>query len=447
MKKYFLSVIFLLSRYHKEIVPFKNLLSRNKKILLCEGYSINGESNGFEYNSNIINSAYVPSKESHRENMDFYGGANSGHSLASSRSQTNHEESLRSSSYTGFSPSSHNAGFPSSYTTTATRENLASFPSSAAQSSFDNYNSNSNGDSTFEAYTQGSDQVASDFDQLSGTNKHKNLSYMRFSDNVPGATNTGNYPELGTEASTYRGDYSGDPFRGQTSQSAGFMDSVDPTFNREVSNLFGSTNGDYSYGKHKENAFGIGGSSSSKFVNEIYSTHPETRYVRGSHGSMSRDYPSSMFLSNSGSSPFSNVRGAAAAAYGSGKYKYNKYLGDYTSTAGLNYLSKEQDIDYLLNNYGKSGGKLATIKEVRPSSITSQVYPGPSYLSKVVGGYKSKPSIMNLYHSSSPIGYSSMSGLHSSFSGNSYADGPLLRRYRSSSSYVPGHASTYSGYY
>lgn len=445
MKKYFfLCVILLLSRYHKEIVPFKNLLSANKKqILLCGGYSINGESNGFEYSSNIINGAYVPSKESHRENMDFYGGANSGHSLTNSRGQSNHEESLRSSSYTGFSPSSHNTGFPSSYTTTATRENLASVPYTA-QSSFDNYNSNSNnGDSTFEAYTQGSDQVASDFDQLFGTNRHKNFSYMKFSDNVPGATSTGNYPELGTEASTFRGDYSADPFRSHTSQSAGFMDSVDPTFN---SNLFGSTNGDYSYGKHKENAFGIGGSSS-KFVNEIYSMHPETRYVRGSHGSMSRDYPSSMFLSNSGSSPFSNVRGAAAAAYGSGKYKYNKYQGDYTSTAGLNYLSKEQDIDYLLNNYGKSGGKLATIKEARPSSITSQVYPGPSYLSKVVG-YKSKPSIMNLYHSSSPIGYSSMSGLHSSFSGNSYADGPLLRRYRSSSnSYVPGHASTYSGYY
>ena len=163
----------------------------------------------------------------------------------------------------------------------------------------------------------------------------------------------------------------------------------------------------------------------------------------------SRDYPSSMFLSNSGSSPYSNVRGAAAAAYGSGKYKYNKYLGDYTSTAGLNYLSKEQDLDYLVNNYGKSGGKLATIKEARPSSIASQLYPGgpSSYHSKIVGGYKSKPSIMNLYHSSSPIGYSSMSGLHSSFSGNSYVDGPLLRRYRSSSSYVPGHASTYSGYY
>ncbi|KAK9299079.1 hypothetical protein QLX08_007821 [Tetragonisca angustula] len=422
------------------------LLTRAEPATPVNSYSINGESNGFEYNSNIINGAYVPSKEGHRENMDFYGGANSGHSLTSSRGQASHEESLRSSSYTGFSPSSHNAGFPSSYTTTATRENLVSvpyIPSNAAQSSFDNYNSNSNsnnGDTTFEAYTQGSDQVASDFDQLSGTNRHKNLSYMRFSDNVAGATSAGNYPELGTEASTFRGDYSGDPFRGHASQSAGFMDSVDPTF----SNLFATANGDYSYGKQKENAFGIGGSGS-KFVNEIYSMHPETRYVRGSHGSMSRDYPSSMFFSNSGGSPFSNVRGAAA--YSSGKYKYNKYLGDYTATAGLNYLSKEQDIDHLLNNYGKSGGKLATIKEARPSSITSQVYPGPSYLSKVVGGYKSKPSIMNLYHSGSPIGYSSMSGLHSSFSGNSYADGPLLRRYRSSSSYVPGYASTYSGYY
>ncbi|XP_024222239.1 putative uncharacterized protein DDB_G0282133 isoform X1 [Bombus impatiens] len=421
------------------------LLTHAEPPASVNSYSINGENNGFEYNSNIINGAYIPGKEGHRENMDFYGGGNTGHSLTNSRSQGNLDESLRSSSYNGFSPSSHNTGFSTTYTTAATHDNLASssyFPNNAAQSSFDSYNNNNNADSAFEAYTQGSDQAGSDFNQFSA-NKHKNPSYMRFSDNISGATSTGSYPET-SEASSFRGDYSGDSFRSHTSQNTGFIDNADPAFNREVSNFFNSPSTDYSYGKHKENTFG----GSNKFMTDIYSMNPDTRYVRGNHGNVGRDYASSMFLANSGqSSPFGNVRGNAGA-YGSGKFgKYNKHSGDYTSSAGLNYLSKEQDVDYLLSSYGKGSGKLAVIKEGRPSSYVSQSYlGGPSYLNKIIGSYKSKPSFMNSYHSSSPIGYSSMSGLHGSSSGNSYADSPPLRRYRSNS-YIPGHVSPYPGYY
>ncbi|XP_017789915.1 PREDICTED: uncharacterized protein LOC108572228 [Habropoda laboriosa] len=408
-------------------------------------YSISGDNNGFEYNSNVISGGtYMPGKEGHRENTDFYAVGSSGHAVSNGRSQGNLEESLRSSSYSGFSPSSHNTGF-SSYST-ASRDNLATSPYyNAAQSSYDSYTSSSNnGDSSFEAYTQGSDQAGSDFSQFS-TSKAKSPTYTRYSDNLPGASSTGSYPELTTDTSSFRGDYSGDSFRSQTTHTAGFVDGGDQSYNREPSNLFNSPSNDYSYGKYKDGAFGVAGST--KFMNDVYSLHPETRYVRGSHGNMGHNYGSSMLLSNSASSPFSSVR-ASPSPYGSGKFsKYNKYMGEYGPTASLNYLSKEQDVDYLLSQYGKGSGKLASIKDSRPSNYGGQPYVGgPSYLSKLVGGYKSKPSYISSYPSSSPVGYSSMSNLHSSFSGNSYTDGPLLRRYRSSS-YVPGHGSTYSGYF
>lgn len=387
----------------------------------------------------------MPGKEGQRENIDYYGGGSNGHSLTNGKSQENLEESLRSSSYSGFSPSSHSTSF-SSYSG-GSRDNYAPSPyfvNNAAQSNFDSYSSGStNADSSFDAYNQGSDQVGSDFNQYTGS-KQKNPSYARFSDNLPGASNAGSYPELGTESSSFRAEYSGDSLRSHTSHNAGFMDGADHALSREATNPFNGPNNDYSYGKHKDALYGVGGGS--KFINDAYSLQPETRYVRGNHGNMARDYASSMFLSNSGNTPFSNVRGNAGA-YGSGKItKYNKYLGDYTPSAGLNYLSKEQDVDYLFGNYGKGSGKLTLIKDGRPGGYGSQTYlGGPSYVSKIVGGYKSKPSYMNSYSSSSPVGYSSMSGLHNSFS-NSYADGPLLRRYRSSS-YVPGHVSTYPGYY
>ncbi|XP_006623748.1 putative uncharacterized protein DDB_G0282133 isoform X2 [Apis dorsata] len=367
------------------------------------------ESNGFEYNSNIINNgAYMADKEGHRENMNFYGGGNSGHLLTNSRSQGNLEESLTSNSYNGFSPSSHNTDF-STYSNTGNRENLASnsyFANNAAQSSFGSYtSSNSNGDSTFKTYTHGNDQAGSDFNHFS-INKHKNLSYMKFSDNLTGATSAGNYPELGTENSSFREEYSGDSFRNHASNDAGFTDGADQIYNREVSNLFNSPNNDYSYGKHKDNTLNIGGSN--KFMNDVYSFHPETRYVRGNHGNMGRDYSSSMILSNPGNNPFGNIRGNSGGKLN----KYNKYLGN---------------------------GKLSTIKEGRPNNY----FGGSLYLGKIAGGHKSKSSFMNSYPSTSSIAYSSIPNLHSS---NSYADSPVLRRYRSNS-YVPGHASSYSGYY
>lgn len=390
-------------------------------------------------------------KDGHRENTDFYSGGSSGHPLTTSRSQGNLEESLRGSSYSGFSPSSHNAGF-TTYSA-GNRENLATSPyfmNNAAQSGFDSYASTSaNGDSTFETYTQGTDQPSADFTQFS-TSKNKSPSYMRFSDGLSGGSSTGSYPELGTtlnaDSSSFRGDYSADPYRSHTQPAASFVDSADQSFNREPANLFNNPSSDYTFSKPKDGVLGMAGST--KFTNDAYSIHPETRYVRGSHGnSMSRDYASSMFLGNSGSSPYSSTRGSPSI-YGSGKLsKHNKYMADYTSSGGLNYLSKEQDVDYLFGNYGKGGGKPATIKEARPSSYASQPYlAGPSYLNKIVGSYKSKPTFMSTYPGSSPVAYASMSGLPGSFSGNSYADGPLLRRYRSSS-YVPGHGSVYSGYY
>lgn len=370
-------------------------------------------------------------KEGHRENMDFYGGGNSGHLLTNSRSQGNLEESLTSNSYNGFSPSSHNTDF-STYSNTGNRENLASnsyFANNAAQSSFGSYtSSNSNGDSTFKTYTQGNDQTGSDLNQFS-INKHKNLSYMKFSDNLTGATSAGNYPELGTENSSFREEYSGDSFRNHASNDARFTDGADQIYNREVPNLFNSPNNDYSYRKHKDTTLNIGGSN--KFMNDVYSFHPETRYVRGSHGNMGRDYSSSMILSNPGNNPFGNIRGNNGV-YGK-LNKYNKYLGDYISN-GLNYFSKEQDIDYLFGNHGKGNGKLATIKEGRPNSY----FGGSLYLSKIVGGHKSKSNFMNSYPSTSSIPYSSIPNLHNSNS----ADSPVLRRYRSNS-YVPGHASSY----
>ncbi|CAL7938984.1 unnamed protein product [Xylocopa violacea] len=413
----------------------------------ANSYSIGGENNGFEYNSNIIGGAYMAGKEGHRESTDFYGGGSGGHALTNSRSQGNLEESLRSNSYSGFSPSSSHSATFSSYSTGG-RENLASSPyfvNNAAQSNYDSYaTTNSNGDSTFDSYTQGSDQVESDFGSIA-TSKHTKPSYMRYSDNLPGASSTGSYPELGTEGSSFRGEYPTDSFRSHASHGAGYMDSADQTFNREASNLFNSPSSDYSYVKSKDATFGTGGGH--KYTSDMYSPHPETRYVRGNHGSMVRDYPSSTFLSNSGSGPYSGIRGTPGA-YSSGKFnKYNKYTNDYTPSGGLNYLSKEQqDIDYLLSNYGKGSGKLIAVKEGRPSSYNSQPYlsgPGPSYLSKLIGDYKSKPSFASSYPSSPP-GYPS--SLHSSYSGNSYAEAPLLRRYRSSI-YVPRHPSTHSGYY
>ncbi|CAK9800847.1 hypothetical protein ANTQUA_LOCUS2595 [Anthophora quadrimaculata] len=408
-------------------------------------YSITGDNNGFEYSSNVISGgAYMPGKEGHRENTDFYTVGSGGHAVSNGRSQGNLEESLRSTSYSGFSPSSHNSAF-STYST-ASRDGLATSPYyNTAQSNYDSYTSSSNnGDTSFEAYTQGSDQAGSDFSQFS-TTKTKSPTYIRYTDNLSGATNTGSYPELSTDTSSYRGEYTGDSFRGQATHTAGFVDSGDQTYNREPSNLFNSPSNDYSYGKHKDGSYGVAGST--KFMNDVYSLHPETRYVRGSHGGMAHNYGSSMLLSNSASSPFSNIR-ATPSPYGSGKFsKYNKYLGEYGPTASLNYLTKEQDVDYLLSQYGKGSGKLGSIKESRPSSYSGQPYVGgPSYLSKIVGGYKSKPSFISTYPNSSPVGYTSMANLHSSFSGNSYNDGPLLRRYRSSS-YVPGHGSTYSGYF
>ncbi|XP_034187896.1 uncharacterized protein LOC117607838 [Osmia lignaria lignaria] len=399
-------------------------------------YSITGDNNGYEYNSNIINGAYIAGKEGHRETADFYSGGNNGHSLTTSRNQGNLEESLRSNSY-AFSPTSHNTGY-SEYSG-STRDNLASSPylvSNPAQSNYETYTSSSvNGDSNFESYTQGTDQASSDFNQFSS--KPKTSAFMRFADSLPGASSTVGYSELGSEGSSFK-EYSGDSFRGHTSQ-RGYMDG-DQVFHREPSSSFNSPSHDYSYSQQKDGMFGMGGGS--KYVNDIYPFHSDTRYVRGNHGAMG----SPVYVSSSAHSPFSGMRGSSGP-YGSGKYsKYNKYMGEYTPGGGLNYLSKDQDVDYLFSHYGKGSGKLVPFKETRPSSYGSQAYvAGPSYINKIIGIHKSKPSYMS-YSNGSPVGYSSMSNLHGSFSGNSYSDNPLLRRYRSSN-YVPGHPSIYSGYY
>nr|XP_031831959.1 probable serine/threonine-protein kinase clkA isoform X1 [Nomia melanderi] len=396
-------------------------------------YSITGD-NAFDYNSNVI-------KDGHRENTDFYSGGNSGHSLSNVRSQSSLEDSLRSNSYSGFSQNSHNSGFQG-FSSNA-RDNLGAssyFVNDPVQSSFEGYtNNNNNADSTFAGYTQGVDQMGSDFNQFS-SNKHKSPSYMRFSDNLPGASNTGSFPELTSESSSFR-DYSADTLRGHTA--GGYMDG-DQAFNREPSSLFnGPTTTDYSYGKHKEGLFGSG--NSNKYANDVYSPHPETRYVRGNHGNGGRDYGSPTYLSSSGNSFIANLRGGSDL-YNSGKYtKYNKYSGDYTPNTGSNYLSKDQETDYSLGNYGK--GKVTAFKDSRPSSYSTQTYPGgPSYLSKIAGGYKIKPNYMS-YPSSSSVGYSPMPNVHGNFNSNSYTDSPMLRRYRSSSGYIPGYGNIYAGYY
>ncbi|XP_076624657.1 uncharacterized protein LOC143343557 [Colletes latitarsis] len=397
-------------------------------------YSIRGDSNGFDYNTNAI-------KDGHRETTDFYAGGNSGHS-ANSRSQGSLEESLRTSTYSGFSPSSHESGFQGF--SSSGRENLGTssyFSSDPAQSSFDGFTtSNGNGDTTFDSYAaQSNDQTGSDFGQFS-SNKHKTSAYMRFSDNLPGASTVGSFTGVAPESSAFR-EYSGDAFRSHASD---YTDS-EQAFGREPSNLFNSPANDYSYGKHKEGVFGMGGGN--KYATDSYPLHTDMRYVRGNHGTMGRDYASTSYLSTSASSPFGGLRGTSGP-YSSGKVnKYNKYVSDYAPSAGLNYLSKDLDADYLFSNYGKGSGKSPALKDSRPSSYGGQAYlGGPSYLNKIAASYKSKPSYMN-YPSSSPIGYPSMSSLHSSFNGNSYADSPILRRYRSSSGYIPGHGSIYSGYY
>ncbi|XP_076681766.1 uncharacterized protein LOC143375948 [Andrena cerasifolii] len=412
-------------------------------------YSITGDNNGYEFNSNVINGAYMAGKEGHRESTDFYAAGNSGHSLASGRSQGNLEESLRSSSYSGFSPSSHNGGFQAY--AGSTRESLAASPyfmNDAAQSSFEGFtSSNSNGDSGFEGFAHGADQAGSEFSQFSNS-KPKSSGYMRYADNLPGASSAGSFSDLAPEGS-FR-EFSGDIFKGHVSDA--YMEG-DQAFSREPSSLFNSPGSDYPYRKHKEAAFAAGGSN--KYTPDVYSVHPDTRYVRGNHGNLGRDYASPVYLPSSASSHLSSIRGGSGP-YASGKFsKYNKYLGDYTSNGGLNYVSKDQDVDYALGNYGK-GGKVVALKDSRPSSsYGSQAYQtylgGPSYLNKMSASHKSKPSYVS-YPSSSAMGYPPMSSLHSSYSGNSYsgnsyADGPMLRRYRSSSGYIPSHSSMYSGYY
>lgn len=374
------------------------------------------------------------SKDGHRENTDFYGGGNSGHSLTAGRSQGNLEESLRQSSFGGFSPSSHHSTFQAY--SGSTRENLGTSPyfmNDAAQSSFESYMNGNNGDTNFEGYTQGTDQAGSDFGQFSSS-KHKGSMFTRYSDNLPGASNVGSFSDVVPESSSFR-EFSGDAFKGHLS--GGYMEG-DQAYNKEPS-LFGGSAGDYSFGKHKEGTFGTGGSN--KYMNDVFSPHSDTRYVRGNHGGMSREYGSPVYSSNPASSHYSSLRGSSSL-YSPGKYsKYNKYSGDYVPNAGLNYLSKDQDADYLLGNYGK-GGKITAFKESRPSSYNGQAYlGGPSYMNK---SYKSKPSFVS-YSNSPPIGYSSMPSLHSS--GSSYADVPMLRRYRSSSGHVPGHSSIYSSYF
>ncbi|KZC13386.1 hypothetical protein WN55_05985, partial [Dufourea novaeangliae] len=390
--------------------------------------------NAYEYNSNVV-------KDAHRENADFYNSGNNGHPLSSGRSQGSLEESLRSNSYNGFSPNSHSSSYQG-FSSNA-RETLGASPyfiNDPAQSSFEGYaNTNTNGDSTFGGYTQSADQTVSEFSQFAN-NKQKSPSYTRFSDNLPATSNAASFPELASESSSLR-EYAADAFRSHGA-SGGYMDG-DQTFSREPSSLFNSPTNDYSYGKHKENMFAT--SNSNKYTNDAYTMHPETRYVGGNHANAGRDYGSSMYLPNSGSSMFNNLRGNSDF-YSSGKYsKYNKYLGEYAPHVGLNYLSKDQEPDHLFGNYGKV--KAAALKDGRPSSYGSQAYlGGPSHLSKIAGSYKVRPSFMN-YASNSPIGYSSMSSVHSSLNGNNYMDNPMLRRYRSSSGYIPGHGNIYSGYY
>ncbi|XP_054007922.1 uncharacterized protein LOC128891946 isoform X1 [Hylaeus anthracinus] len=388
-------------------------------------YSVRGDAN---YDYNTI-------KDGHRDTTDFYSAGSSGHT--NSRSQGNLEESLRANTYSGFSPSSHDSGFQG-FSSSGTSSYFGNDP---VQSSFDGYTNANNGDSTFDAYTHSNDQAGSDFSQFS-SNKHKNSAYMKFTDSLPGASIAGSFSEIAPEGSAYR-EYSGDAFRGHAP--GGFMDG-EQSFNREPTSLFNAAGSDYSFGKHKEGMFGIGGSN--KYPSEGYPLHSDTRYIRGNHGSMGREFPSPGYVTSSSSSPYSSIRGSSGI-YSSGKYsKYNKFLGDYAPGAGLNYLSKDQDADYLFANYGK--GKVAALKDSRPSSsYGGQAYlGGPSYLNKIASSYKSKPSFMS-YPSSSLLSYPSMSSLHSSFSGNSYADGPspMLRRYRSSSGYIPGHGSMYSGFY
>ncbi|XP_078039575.1 uncharacterized protein LOC144471420 [Augochlora pura] len=417
-------------------------------------YSITGD-NAFEYNSNII-------KDGHRENTELYSAGTSGHSLSNGRSQTSLEESLRGNSYSGFSQNAHNPGFQGF--SSNVRDNLGAssyFMNDPIQSSFESYananNNNNNGDSTFGGYAQSMDQTGSEFGQaMSFSNsKHKSPEYMRFSDNLPGATNTGNFPGLTSESSPFR-DYSTDAFRSHTTATGGYMDG-DQTFTRELPSLLNSPSTDYSYGKHKESVFGAG---NGKYANDVYSLHPETRYVRGSHGNGARDYVSSMYLPMSASSStlLGNLRGTSdVSQYGTvstGKYsKYNKYLGDYALNAGFNYLSKEPEPDYSFGNYGNYGnygkGKATTFKDSRPGSYSAQSYLGdraPSYSTKSAANYKGKPSYIS-YPGSSSAAYATMPSLHGAYNGNSYADSHMLRRYRSSSGHVPGHGTIYSGYY
>ncbi|XP_076231255.1 uncharacterized protein LOC143177276 [Calliopsis andreniformis] len=371
-------------------------------------YSMTGDNNGYEFNNNVISGSYLSGKDSHSQN-----------------------------SFNGFSPSSHHSTFQAY--SGGVRDNFGTSPyfmNDPAQSSFESYMNSNNGDTSFEGYTQSTDQAGSDFSQFS-SNKHKNSMFTKYSDSLPGASSVGSFSDIVPESSSFR-EFSGDAFKGHLS--GGYIEG-DQAYNREPSVFSGSAN-DYSFGKHKESIFGSG--SSNKYVNDMFSPHSDTRYMRGSHGSMGRDYGSPIYLTNSASSHLSNLRGSSGL-YSPGKYsKSNKYSADYTPSTGLNYLSKDQDTDYLIGAYGK-GGKIAGLKDSRPSSYSSQAYVGgPSYTNKIPASYKSKLNIMN-YSNSPPIGYPSMSSLHSS--ANSYADGPMLRRYRSSSGYVPGHSSIYSSFF
>nr|XP_033329329.1 stress protein DDR48-like [Megalopta genalis] len=421
-------------------------------------YSITGD-NAFEYNSNII-------KDGHRENTDFYSAGTSGQSLSNGRSQPSLEDSLRGSSYSGFSQNAHNPGYQG-FSSNA-RDSLGAssyFMNDPIQSSFESYtnannNNNNNGDSTFSGYAQSMDQAGSEFNQAMSfsSGKHKSPEYMRFSDNLPGATSTGSFPGLTSESSSFR-DYSADAFRGHTTATGGYMDG-DQTFTREPSSLLNSPSTDYSYGKHKESVFGAG---SGKYANDVYSLHPENRYVRGSHGNGARDYVSPMYLPMSAGSStlLNNLRGTSdlsqygtASTANTGKYsKYNKYLGDYALNAGYNYLSKEPEPDYSFGNYGNYGnygkGKTTAFKDSRPSSYNAQAYLGdraPSYPTKTAVSYKGKPGYIS-YSGSSSAAYATMPSLHGTYNSNSYTDSPILRRYRSSSGHVPGHGTIYSGYY
>lgn len=396
-----------------------NCIALQSKYHFVVGYSLTGDSNGYDYSSTVANNGYLGSKDNYQNGAgSFYGAGDANHKLsnhANSHSlinvggQGNVGGGDVGNSYSGYSVNNNGneyAGYSNIYENSAS-ESYTNTPTRAASLPLRGYIGGNNGDSIFNAFSTDSVHKDSDISQYAASSSSSSSKRIPAYSGYSKPTRvTENYPEGSADSSVQ-----------------GYQDSSGASSYSESDHIYtsyspGGLTSEYSFGKQKNDPLNLKGGNK---YNGVYSILSGTRYTRGNtgHVSYNRDIPS--FMSGSPGSHFSKAPGT----YSSGKlskYGYKNLSNSrYAPTSGVTY-TRDRDGYYM--PYSKGSGKIILIKNNSPSYM-GRVYSDEPLYASSNGGYKSKSGFANGYPAS--LNFDGYTG------SSSYDDGPtILRRYRTS---------------